>query len=1019
MACVYSVINNAGERVSFNTSEEALKYARENNLIDRLVKGDPSNTTATLANVLRQMAFGEINYNPQQLRVFQDEVLDEFIRLEEQSQFFYKMGSPIALTKGLGKNFDQMNGIRKNLADLGIGMSQLEFDDANIPFDVRYLLTGDSQYKPENADPYYHKITAGNVKKMNEIVSLSKTIFLEQAPLFINTSAKVIANLKDSVANSVDKVREITDELSAFYQIAAYKKWIEMHDKKTDTLRNSLIYDSEVSTKANETIVDIVKEATRLAPENTFLQFILPVSTTVKIGKKKVRNINNKDIINTVEGKTRGKIEPDLIATMMDSFTELYQNPATRRHAQALFDYLIVKDGLMFKNKSFIKMLPTMMFDNISNAVDIGTELMSLSAMEQYTRFLRKLEAMPVVDKEGNAKEYFTAAEKAEYNTLVRNRDLTGVRDKLFNKVFGMGYDQLYNRFEGIYATDQKYQYNLDLIKPKVKTKTGSRQADGLAFAEENGKQYLHVNMFPQKFKDTAPGSDARKAVFSDLMDQFAQAGFGAKEVSEDKKELIFKKFVRLKKNTGGNSSFIMGMEETTPKGGEYITYQLIQVQRKVGDSLTTFTGPEMTPEGELTPRGVYAVYTPIDVVGTSNSTGVANLGPRPTKAQVLATLENKLKNDNDNNQTPPAVGPVNPVGPTPISPTSGGISFSEDSSTGYKERTIKNASADATIAIAVDFNSAGEKLTKTTVIQQGKKYIPIDGNNFQITPERVKIIVDSLNSVNAKSLNIAGNGIYTMKGKYTQQQVDDFTYQFLKAVVESPDLKNKITSIRTGGQTGFDEAGAKAGAALGIPTSILAPKGWKFRDIDGNDISDEQQFKARFGTPPAPIQGSLFGNPTPTPVAPISGGTPPQEGTNTGSKYPIEKGTVLKVNTSTSSHSIIVDNYKEKGDRISVTFTNSSNVQITYTGKIGADGKFYPSQISDLKGTRNLSTATYISMDFPSINTLQTPAPTPITGGVFGGLTQLPYDPNDMNPSDFFMSDKDITDSLNKKDKC
>jgi hypothetical protein len=35
----------------------------------------------------------------------------------------------------------------------------------------------------------------------------------------------------------------------------------------------------------------------------------------------------------------------------------------------------------------------------------------------------------------------------------------------------------------------------------------------------------------------------------------------------------------------------------------------------------------------------------------------------------------------------------------------------------------------------------------------------------------------------------------------------------------------------------------------LGIPTSILAPKGWKFRDVSGTDISNEQQFKARFTT--------------------------------------------------------------------------------------------------------------------------------------------------------------------------
>jgi hypothetical protein len=314
------------------------------------------------------------------------------------------------------------------------------------------------------------------------------------------------------------------------------------------------------------------------------------------------------------------------------------------------------------------------------------------------------------------------------------------------------------------------------------------------------------------------------------------------------------------------------------------------------------------------------------------------------------------------------------------VQPQSNKILFKEELTLGYKNRTIKNASADATIAIAIDFNSAGERLTKSSVLSQNKKYISLDASNLTVTQERVDKIVEQLNSAkeytsenitslkpnevfvfgsNAEgvhgkgaallaktnfgakqsqseglqgqsyavitkknwrveksstleeigkglqdmllfakqnpdkkflvtklgsslagysveeikelfeklkniipnnvilpkeyeirgiTLNIAGNGIYTMKGKYTQQQVDDFTYNLLKAVIESPNLKTKIESIRSGGQTGFDEAGTKAGIKLGLPTLTLAPKGWTFRDITGKDISNEQQFKARFG---------------------------------------------------------------------------------------------------------------------------------------------------------------------------
>jgi len=183
-------------------------------------------------------------------------------------------------------------------------------------------------------------------------------------------------------------------------------------------------------------------------------------------------------------------------------------------------------------------------------------------------------------------------------------------------------------------------------------------------------------------------------------------------------------------------------------------------------------------------------------------------------------------------------------------------IKFKEDLSSGYANRTKENASADATIAFAIDFDSAGEKLTKKMVKQQNKLYIPINANYLEVTKDRVYKIVKMLNSINKQNLafgikitlNIAGNGIYTMKGKYTQQQIDEFTFNLLKAIIIDPNLINSIKYIRTGGQTGFDEAGAKAASKLDIPTFVLAPKGWKFRDENGKDISNETLFKQRFG---------------------------------------------------------------------------------------------------------------------------------------------------------------------------
>lgn len=223
------------------------------------------------------------------------------------------------------------------------------------------------------------------------------------------------------------------------------------------------------------------------------------------------------------------------------------------------------------------------------------------------------------------------------------------------------------------------------------------------------------------------------------------------------------------------------------------------------------------------------------------------------TLVNYIKTMADEYSNSVKNKPAPVMVDDI-----IPLVNNAETIRFEEDTASGYKERTMKNASADATIAIAVDFDSAGEKLTKKSVLEQNRKYIPIDANNLVVTQERVDKIVESLNSLQDKSadslsdkksivLNIAGNGIYTMKGKYTQQQVDDFTYELLKSVIDSSNLKVKIKSIRTGGQTGFDEAGTKASIKLGLPTLTLAPKGWKFRNANGTDISNEKQFKDRF----------------------------------------------------------------------------------------------------------------------------------------------------------------------------
>ena len=176
-------------------------------------------------------------------------------------------------------------------------------------------------------------------------------------------------------------------------------------------------------------------------------------------------------------------------------------------------------------------------------------------------------------------------------------------------------------------------------------------------------------------------------------------------------------------------------------------------------------------------------------------------------------------------------------------------LTFYEDNNPNYPSRTIKNVcNSDCTIAFAVDFNTRGEVLTKRICGDKRKPYFALDLNNLNVTQERINKLVNCLNSLNGSeiTINIAGNGIYTPH-MTLQEAIDEFIYLLMKKVLSHKYLTKKIVKIVCGGQSGVDEAGAKAGMKLGIDVTVLAPKGFMFKDKLNNTWHNEKKFKERF----------------------------------------------------------------------------------------------------------------------------------------------------------------------------
>lgn len=165
-----------------------------------------------------------------------------------------------------------------------------------------------------------------------------------------------------------------------------------------------------------------------------------------------------------------------------------------------------------------------------------------------------------------------------------------------------------------------------------------------------------------------------------------------------------------------------------------------------------------------------------------------------------------------------------------------------EHTSAKYTPRTYFNAkSADLTIAMAANLNTAGEISTKKAA---GDNYI-----GFEIYKEIdyltiARPLYKRMKQNMIKSLNIAGNGIYTLTQFNIQQEdINALVFKVIKQVHQF----YPIEKIYTGGQTGVDLAGAIAANSLGISAIITLPKGYiqRFEDkvdrVQSKEIIEQQ----------------------------------------------------------------------------------------------------------------------------------------------------------------------------------
>ena len=306
------------------------------------IKEIPSNiTTADLEEGIRRNIPG-----------VQVAVLNSFKTLTAQSDTMMNVSAVLKVNKGLPKDLTEFDEIYDKAVDLGLEMTDKEFEASSIPFDIRKLLRSSDNTFGFNFTVY------------REIKSLMGSIMLNRTPVVNRLREIVVSNTEVNFRDRKNFKNTLDKNLISFFAIKAYVNILNKggYKRALASLNNGMIYDQTASTLPENmsNVTDVVKKLRELRPNNYFTNKFLFAITAA--------NRSNKDAINKVEFNNWTKLSKLQLNKIQYSFMELYTDKITRPYAIDLFHYLLVKDGGQFKSGSFIRVMPNFMFEMILNS---------------------------------------------------------------------------------------------------------------------------------------------------------------------------------------------------------------------------------------------------------------------------------------------------------------------------------------------------------------------------------------------------------------------------------------------------------------------------------------------------------------------------------------------------------------------------------------------------------------------------------------------------------------------------
>ena len=606
---------------SYNKTEAIKGVIAEYVTLAANAKKDPSNdqanTELTVENLYQAKLFSEGKpsmLSPYQFYSIQMKVLSMFDTAKVEAEQLRNLGDVLSLIRSGKTDFVQMNTVDVSLKNMGVeifkkprteGTSMEDFDIRHTkdykdnpelyPYDLLPVLQGDD-------------LVYSNIRAYAQLMNDSKAFFITQTDTAREIMDKTKLSFKERNGKSVldypDNAMTLKNHLLAFLSIRAYRK---LKGKKfsfdklfakpgeltpLQTLHREVIKNPEL--RKNKFVKYIATELTDYTDKKSSMFFGLKLQKFI--------------------GQSRIKKSPDYQRILSDAYKQLasgsYEDSNTaqlaRQFAYEAFEYLLIKDAGLMKNKSFIQQIEPMFFKTMSDSLDIAHRAL---------RGIETFENAFGMTKEALVKEFveqFSRYETNSFNLKSNNSKaiIGNIRQtKIEELKFVAGKDEnIKADFSDIGRANEIYKYLSSLGDKEVKEEALDKLNEMLPLKIDRASRNITIDLFAG----------------SDVMAAEAEEGGIVTDYNADKGKSVVKSnfkallstglFVPLTVEVNGKPSSRIGYPEfisVTFEDGRQV-YKLTEVKTSKRDK-------SKTPNRDYR-FGYAAQYVPVYRLGTKEA---------------------------------------------------------------------------------------------------------------------------------------------------------------------------------------------------------------------------------------------------------------------------------------------------------------------------------------------------------------------------------------------------------------